>query len=901
MATTVTLNGTQYSIPSSGESRTWGSSLTSFLIAISTTTLQKSGGTFTLVSDANFGASKGLISVYYKSYTSNLAGNIATTGVMRLGNAETIAWRNAANNANKALTVNASDELEYDGIKVPTISSTDNLTNKTLTSPTLVTPALGTPASGDLSNCTGYDLADLDGLGANVATFLATPSSLNLKTAVTDETGSGALVFGTAPTLDKPVINQADVTQAASATTPAAGKSAIYVNSGDSKLHVVDSSGNDVAVGGGSSGINYYSDYFDSAKDLGTLSTLASTTANLVSLTASYADSTSGSSAFAKSADTSLRGANNYLTAVSGSNTNGSRFVQLPAQQLNGVDLGKPISISFDVTGVTTDGNWDAVIVRYNSAGVHQSIISIAGNASSGTTPVSAKLPTGTTTFNGFFVPDSTTAGDIYALRLRSLANTVQIRVDTLFIGPQPIRVGAAITDPVAYTPTLSNFGNGTAALAWNREGPNIRITGALIVGSSLPTGLIKFTLPSGLTADFSTIPKGLLNTDAYQQVGIATSYLVEYFSAHIIMDNTSTTTFYMNGNGSTYTTAADWTGTVGSITVAAGDTIQIDMKVPITGWSSNTTMADRAVEEFAFNTAATTAAGGSDTSSFGYGPNGTLFNAFASTTTTTSYTTLRCRFTTPIQATDTVVFEILDTVSNKWFPLGQNGSLAIPLTIIVSAAYGITLTAVSGSNTDIDVKFGNAGRYPSGATIGSAGQAWNDLSSGNFKWRVRKVSGGAQVGYPISPNNLVKSLVRYKTAAAQSISNATLTIVDFGTKVFDTKVEVTTGASWKFTAAQTGYYRVNAFLLYSSTTAWAENEYAECFLYKDGSVYSTISRPNGRDFSGGTQNFAVAGGDIIYLTVGSYIDVRVTQNSGGSLTLYGDGSYNYVSIEQIG
>lgn len=37
--------------------------------------------------------------------------------------------------------------------------------------------------------------------GAGVATWLTTPSSSNLATAVTDETGSGALVFGTSPTI----------------------------------------------------------------------------------------------------------------------------------------------------------------------------------------------------------------------------------------------------------------------------------------------------------------------------------------------------------------------------------------------------------------------------------------------------------------------------------------------------------------------------------------------------------------------------------------------------------------------------------------------------------------------------------------------------------------------------
>jgi hypothetical protein len=42
--------------------------------------------------------------------------------------------------------------------------------------------------------------------GSGVATFLGTPSSANLATAVTDETGSGSLVFATSPTLVTPVL-----------------------------------------------------------------------------------------------------------------------------------------------------------------------------------------------------------------------------------------------------------------------------------------------------------------------------------------------------------------------------------------------------------------------------------------------------------------------------------------------------------------------------------------------------------------------------------------------------------------------------------------------------------------------------------------------------------------------
>jgi hypothetical protein len=42
--------------------------------------------------------------------------------------------------------------------------------------------------------------------GTGVATFLGTPSSANLAAAVTDETGSGALVFATSPTFVTPVL-----------------------------------------------------------------------------------------------------------------------------------------------------------------------------------------------------------------------------------------------------------------------------------------------------------------------------------------------------------------------------------------------------------------------------------------------------------------------------------------------------------------------------------------------------------------------------------------------------------------------------------------------------------------------------------------------------------------------
>jgi hypothetical protein len=102
--------------------------------------------------------------------------------------------------ASQAVFTNASKVLVSNAI-----TGTGNVVMST--SPTLTTPALGTPSAAVLTNATGLPISTgVSGLGTGIATFLATPSSANLASAVTGETGSGALVFGTSPTLTSPAL-----------------------------------------------------------------------------------------------------------------------------------------------------------------------------------------------------------------------------------------------------------------------------------------------------------------------------------------------------------------------------------------------------------------------------------------------------------------------------------------------------------------------------------------------------------------------------------------------------------------------------------------------------------------------------------------------------------------------
>lgn len=103
-------------------------------------------------------------------------------------------------------------------------------------------------SSGGAFTVATVAVSELSGLGTGVATFLATPSSANLAAAVTDETGSGALVFGTSPTFVTPTLGTPASGVATNLTGTASGLTAGNVTTNANLTGVITSVGNATSI-----------------------------------------------------------------------------------------------------------------------------------------------------------------------------------------------------------------------------------------------------------------------------------------------------------------------------------------------------------------------------------------------------------------------------------------------------------------------------------------------------------------------------------------------------------------------------------------------------------------------------------------------------------------------------
>jgi hypothetical protein len=491
------------------------------------------------------------------------------------------------------------------------------------------------------------------------------------------------------------------------------------------------------------------------------------------------------------SSSSPLRSPINFLFSGSGNNATGTTFVESPTFQLNVADLGKPVMVSFDLADVTADGNFDVCMVRYNSSGVYQEKISIAGNAS-GATPASAKLPLGVTKFNGFFIASST-ATDYYALRFRRLAGTDVPRLDSNKISPDTVVQGAAVTDWVSYTPTYG-AGWGTVATSemfYRRVGDSIHVKGTFVAGT-VAASIASMTLPSGLLSDSTKQTINTIQPCGHWWRGTASATAPKKG----VMTTATTSSNLVYFSRDDYTTAASPLATAnGNALVSSTEVVGIDFVTAVTTWSSNVTMANRAVESYyytseAFNADGTTTVEGMD----------------GQATTNLGATRTKTLTIPNAQPNDKFFVELRYENSSIWFDAPQLAPLSLD-----TGGTGISGVYISSAtSTTVVVTFV---RYKWAANDDTPVTDWGT----NLRWRVRRVSGGASVGFPVSTANIVgrtdgttvgsgyigqviepaSALVSYTlTTSEADVTNASITLTPGVWQIcYSVTTEVVTGA----------------------------------------------------------------------------------------------------------
>lgn len=298
-----------------------------------------------------------------------------------------------------------------------------------------------------------------------------------------------------------------------------------------------------------------------------------------------------------------------------------------------------------------------------------------------------------------------------------------------------------------SYTPIFESLGTVTGiSFYWRRVGDTIEVTGNFTSGT--PTsGIVTASLPSGLTLDTAKIHGVQTQILGYlfSANSTATSIPANNRGPFVVIDSTTGSTskvFFAiqvdTGSGGIFPAVT------GSSFALLNQKYTMQFRAPISQWagSGTTTLANRAVEEYGSSTTGTWDAPAAVGNTV-LGPGGSPITGDLS-----AVRSKVSRFSSTIQSTDWLILEFRNTAGN-WIPshLTNSSFLSAPPTF-----FGAYISSVSG--TDVQVTFAQYA-YP-GATWGSTTGAGGWSASDAKAWRVRKVSSGSQVGYPVSARNIV-------------------------------------------------------------------------------------------------------------------------------------------------
>src|SRR5574343_204637 len=444
------------------------------------------------------------------------------------------------------------------------------------TSPTLTTPDIGA-ATATSVNGTSIPNSKTLVVTTDKLSALAATTSAELAGVISDETGSGSLVFGTSPTLTTPTIDIITLDgQASTPSNPSAGNYRVYVKDSTQKLTVLNSTGTETTVGTGSVSINYISNY-DAESDTSGWSTFADAAST------SLADGTGGSpnSTWTRTTSSPFRGTASFLfTKTTGASRQGEGVSY--DFTIDSADTYKVLQGSFEynvASGTYVDEDMSVWIYDITNASMIQ--------------PAPYKLQkvsTIATRFNFEFQTSSSTSYRFIIYVNSSTESSCTLKFDNFNIGPQAKLYGSPVTDwNTSWTPTGTLSSNVTYYGKWRRVGDSMQIEGMISFSGDNTEGVDNITLPNGANLDTNKFSPVATGRAVFGSARIYDSSTDQSYDAVVIYDTATSIRF---SRGDTTAGSATDTSSNRPITFASGDIIAFNAIVPILGWSSSTVMS---------------------------------------------------------------------------------------------------------------------------------------------------------------------------------------------------------------------------------------------------------------------------------------------------------------------
>jgi hypothetical protein len=394
-----------------------------------------------------------------------------------------------------------------------------------------------------------------------------------------------------------------------------------------------------------------------------------------------------------------------------------------------------------DAAGRIMKLKWDQKVTGTYTAGQLEVVITTqADRTTAVVTPFISAIPASDGTFQTYFLAPSTATASLVIRATADMTTDGGIVISDVVVGPNVQVQGAAIGPWKAFTPTGSWSANTTYTGFYREVGEDVEINVNIALAGAPTSAALTVNMPTGFTINSSK----MATTTSAAILGLVSIYdaAPATYEGRILYSSTSAVAVVVEKSDGTYGAYVAVTEAVPQ-TFANGDKVQLSYKVPVNELSSNVTLANRSVENYGSSTTGTWDAAAA-TGNTVIGLNGSPVSGSLSAARTKVI-----RFNESVQSTDSLILEYRIPSTNAWVPSATSEWCPVSWPGIT---FGGFITSVSG--TDVTVYFSQYAT--AGTTYNSTTGAVNYSAAKYDAWRVRKVSGGASVGYPVSSANIV-------------------------------------------------------------------------------------------------------------------------------------------------